>query len=153
MPWYINKTDRGDITDYYYLTVVPYSRIHNKAVMGYKDTLGVRTINLDSNTTIKINVSKNDYEVSVGGNNIAGHYATFCPLDSNRIAFYSRYASEQVADIPDGWDTAAVCARALFTDRLEAVGVRIFNSKIHIRLFILFRFIISIYLNLFYSNA
>ena len=130
IPWFTNATNRNTITDYYYLTVVPYNKIHSKGISrftrdGYRSLIG-----LEGNSEVDIDWAQEDYSIVDNGVEIAGHQATYCPLDSNRVAFYSSRAQELTATLPKGWDTATLKAFALFTDHREAVPLSIENGMI-----------------------
>ncbi len=128
--WYSNSTNRRDIIDYYFLTVLPFSKVHDKGMVDYKQT-GFRTeIKLENNSKITNDWMAQSYAVVANGIEIAGNNATYCPIDDNRIAFFSRDAKELKATLPSGWDAGTVAARALYIDHRIPVNVKINNDTI-----------------------
>lgn len=128
--WYKNTTDRNAIIDYYYLTVLPFSKVHNRAVETYKREGYTSIIGLENEAKITTDWMKGDYKVMADGVEIAGHEATYCPIDKNRIAFYARNSKELTADLPKGWVAGSIVARALYLDKRENVPVKIAGNKI-----------------------
>ena len=128
--WYNNTTSRQDIIDYYYLTVLPFGKVHNKGMESYKQT-GFRTeIGLEGNSKISNDWMAQTYAVTAGGVEIAGNNSTYCTMDNNRIAFFSRDTKELKAPLPQGWDANAIVARALYIDHREPVKVKIEHNKV-----------------------
>ncbi|MDP4252274.1 MAG: endo-alpha-N-acetylgalactosaminidase family protein [Bacteroidota bacterium] len=130
MPWFNDSTDRESITDLFYLTVLPYNRIHNHRVESYKRIGDSSVIGLSGNIQMAVNWRNHDYAVVVNGIKIAGNEATVCSLDSNRIAFYSRNSGQLTAELPAGWNPDALVARVLTVDRRKPVRVEIRQNKI-----------------------
>jgi len=128
--WYNNKTSRQDIIDYYFLTVLPYSKVHDKGMEGYKH-VGFKTeIKLTDNSKIVNDWMAQTYSVVANGVEVAGNNATYCPIDSNRIAFFSRDSKELTATLPQGWKSGLITARALYPGRREPVKVKVDDNKI-----------------------
>lgn len=128
--WYDNATDRNDIVDYYFMTVLPFSKIHDKAVVGYRRRGFTTEIRLENHSSIVNDWMKKSYSIIVNGIPIAGDNATFCPVDSNKIAFFSRESKELSAKLPFGWRPEMLAARALFPGRRERVKVEVHNGMI-----------------------
>lgn len=89
-PWYVKATDRTDIADFYFLTVLPLSKIHKRNIEtcqreGYSSLIG-----LSQDSKLDVNWMSRDYAVVADGVAIAGNNSAFCPIDEERIAFYSR---------------------------------------------------------------
>jgi hypothetical protein len=66
----------------------------------------------------------------VNGVAIASNHATFCPIDDDRIAFYTREARRLTAPVPAGWEAQGIKARALFLDRQESHPLTISSGNI-----------------------
>lgn len=128
--WYKNTTDRTAIIDFYYLTVLPFSKVHNRAVETYKREGYTSVIGLENGSKITADWMKGDYVIKADGVEIAGHEATYCPIDGNRIAFYARNSRELTVELPKGWNAASVIARALYLDKRENVPVKTAGNKI-----------------------
>jgi hypothetical protein len=131
--WYSNMTDRNEIADYYYLTVLPFAKVHNLAIESYQQN-GFRTeIGLANHSKISNDWMGQSYAITAAGVEIAGNNSTYCPIDPNRIAFFARDTKELKAALPQGWDTSAIVARALYIDHREPVKVEIENNKIVVK--------------------
>lgn len=132
--WYKNASNRNDIIDYYFMTVLPFNKVHDKAVEGYKRTGFKTEIDLENNSKIINDWMTNDYSIIANGIEIAASDATFCPLDNDRIACYSRNTKELNLSLPKEWDATTIVARALFIDHREDVPLKIDNGKIIVSL-------------------
>ena len=128
--WYTNTTNRQDIIAYYYLTVLPFNKIHNKGIVGYHRNGFKTDIQLESCSEIMNDWMDQSYRIIANGVEVAGNNATYCPVDSNRIAFFSKESRELKADLPSGWDQGTIAARALFNHHREPVKVEVEQGKI-----------------------
>ena len=128
--WYINSSDRTSITDFYYLTVLPFNKVHNLTIESY-DRNGFRTlIGLSDSSSIENDWMSQDYSIKLNGVEIAGHGATFCRLDSDRIACYAHSGREIAVDLPTDWNADSLAVRALFNDHREPFHYEIENKEI-----------------------
>ena len=130
MQWYNNASDRKDIIAFYYMNVLPFNKVHDKGIESYKRTGFKTEIGLENNSKIINDWMTNNYSIISDGVEIAANDATFCPLDDNRIACYSRYSKELRISLPKKWDATSIVARALYIDHRKAVPVKIENGKI-----------------------
>jgi hypothetical protein len=73
-----------------------------------------------------------DYSIEVDGVEIAGHHATYCPVDKDRIACYGRHTTNLSMALPVGWAADQIVARALYVDHRETVPVHVEEGKIHL---------------------
>ena len=80
-------------------------------------------IGLEGNSTIDIDWKNSRYAVTVNGAEVARDGDTFCPVGSDRIAFYSKTGKRLSAALPKGWDADAIAALALYEDKAEEVAV------------------------------
>ena len=131
-PWYVNTTNRGDITDFYFLSVLPWMQVHNLDIERYRREGDSSLIGLSHNSALEINWMTREYSVVVDGVKIAGNDSTFCPIDEGRIAFYSRLPRHLEAAMPSGWDPGKIVGQALFTDHREPISVRVEGGKINV---------------------
>ncbi len=129
-PWYNNNTDRADIADFYFLTVVPLTRLRRLNVETYQSHGTQRRLGLENNSWIEIDTATDAYTAAVNGVAIASNNATFCSIDDDRIAFYTREARRLTAPLPAGWDAHGVKARALSLDRQEDYPLAISSGNI-----------------------
>ena len=131
--WYSDTTDRKYIIDYYFMTVLPFSKVHDKAVEGYFQNGYNTEIKLAGHSKIVNNWRSGDYSITANGVRIAGDNATYCPVDKNRVAFFSRHSKVLKATLPAGWDASAITARALYLDRREPVKVKVENGNMLVK--------------------
>ena len=129
-PWYNNTTNRADIADFYFLTVVPFTKLRRLAVETYQSHGTQHRLGLENNSWIEIDTATNGYTAVVNGAPIAGNNATFCSIDGDRIAFYAQEARRLTAPLPADWDAHTVKARALFLDRQESHPFNITSGNI-----------------------
>jgi len=113
--WFEHKTDRRDITDFYYLVTLPYSKIHRLDVEAYASSGTQRTLKLESGAEVTMDTAGPAYRVVWNGATIATDLGTTCPVDDSRIAFYSRKGGRMSYPLPPGWNANTATARLLTT--------------------------------------
>jgi Endo-alpha-N-acetylgalactosaminidase len=123
--WFENKTDRKTITDFYYLLVLPYNKVHMLEVRSYKSVGSVREMELEDQSKVAMDATGTSYSVVWKGKTIAKNDSTTCPIDANRIAFYSRTGGHLIYPIPLHWRPAQITARSLTVDGREEFFLRI----------------------------
>lgn len=128
--WYDNSTDRRVITDFFYLVVLPYNKIHLLEVESYSTNGKLQTIRLERHSGISIDATGNSYVVEWNGSTIAENETTTCPLDSKRIAFYSRAGGRLKYRMPADWQPTDVTARALTINGRLPFAVRVHEDQI-----------------------
>jgi hypothetical protein len=128
--WYEHATDRKTITDFYYLVVLPYNKVHTRDVVSYTTRGAVREIELEGSSKIAIDAAARTYTVTLEGATIAQGESTCCPVDADRIAFYSRAGGRLAYPLPKEWDEAAVAARALTVEGRRPFPVKIEEGQI-----------------------
>jgi hypothetical protein len=101
------------MTDFYYLVVLPFSKLHRLAVESYETTTSTQRLLLEQNSRVQIETAGAAYTAVFNGIEIAGDDATFCPIDDHRIAFYSRTARQLRYPLPATWKRDEVTARTL----------------------------------------
>ncbi len=111
--WFEADTDRTTIADFYYLIVLPFSKLHRLAVEAYESTSSLRRLTLEKDSKVEMSPRTESYVAALNGVEIAKDDATFCPIDANRVAFYSRTARQLRYPLPNGWRAASVTARSL----------------------------------------
>jgi len=128
--WYEHKTDRRTITDFYYLVVLPYNKVHSLDVASYSKDGSRRVLHLEAGSKITIETASNSYEVVLNGVTIAANESTTCALDANRIAFYSRSGGRLEFPLPARWIPAKMTARSLTVEGRKPFPVRVESAKI-----------------------
>jgi hypothetical protein len=123
--WYEHKTDRKAITDFYYLLVLPYNKVHRLDVEVYSTHGSQRVLHLESQSKVAMDAAGTSYTVEWNGTTIANDGSTTCPVDGHRIAFYSRTGGRLVYPMPAAWSASDVTARSLSTDGRRSFPVRV----------------------------
>lgn len=113
--WFDHKTDRREITDFYFLVALPFGKVHALEVESYRAKVGLRELRLKGNAGIAMDPGSRAYEVKWNGATIARNDSTTCPLDENRIAFYSLAGGRLRYPLPVGWSPRSITARRLTT--------------------------------------
>jgi hypothetical protein len=129
-PWYNNSTDRRDIADFYFMTVLPWMHIHDLEIEGFKGEGDHSVIELGRRSRLSVDWMTRDYSVVVDDVEVANQHGTFCPIDDERVAFFSRESRRLQAALPAGWDAARITARALFVDHREPAPVKVEENRI-----------------------
>jgi hypothetical protein len=111
--WFQADSDRAAIADFYYLVVLPFTQLHRLQVEGFESAGSFRRLLLGQRSHVTIDTASRSYAAAVNGVEIARDESTCCPIDANRIAFYSRTACELRYPLPPGWDPLALTARSL----------------------------------------
>jgi hypothetical protein len=130
--WYEHKTDRRSITDFYYLVVLPYNKVHALDVLSYSAEGSRRSLHLEAASKITMDTASSAYEVVWNGVTIAVNESTACPLDANRIAFYSRAGGRLQFPLPARWNPADVTARSLSVGGRKLASMRIESATIFV---------------------
>jgi hypothetical protein len=128
--WFENKTDRREITNFYFLVVVPYGKVHLLDVESYSSRGTVREIRLAGDSMIWMDTTSASYGVKWNGATIAANESTTCPVDAERVAFYSKAGGRLSYPIPTHWSTAEVTARRLTVSGREPFPVQVEGGQI-----------------------
>lgn len=128
--WFENKSDRRDVTDFYYLVALPYSKVHRLEVESYATKGTQRTIALEGGSEIAMDAAGKAYSVTWNHTVISKDESTMCPVDEGRIAFYSRTDGRLTYPLPKGWAAGKVMARALTVDGRRPFAVRVDAGQI-----------------------
>lgn len=120
------------LTAFYYSEMVPWFQVHNQEVESYRRE-GERThIGLEGNSSIDIDWKSKQYTVILDGVEVAKDGDTFCPVGSDRIAFYSKGGAKLTAPLPAGWDARTIAALALYEDHAAEAPVTISAGKLNV---------------------
>jgi hypothetical protein len=125
-----NDGDLRATTDLYYLMMVPWFKLHGRNVESFRREADRTVIRLEGNAVADMDWAKQTYSVTIDGSEIARDMATYCPLDQDRIAFYSAAARELSATLPPGWDAGRLTASALSITGRTQVPVTVKDGKI-----------------------
>ena len=130
--WFQADTDRKKIADFYYLVVLPHSKLHRLGVNGYESSGSVRRLVLERDSEVTMDVDSDSYSAKIEGVEIARDNATFCPIDGHRIAFYARSSRSLRHPLPSTWNAASVTARTLTLQGGTNCKMRCTNSMIEV---------------------
>ncbi len=128
--WYEHKTDRKAMTDFYYLVVLPYNKVHLLDAKSYATHGTIREIALEGDSKIAMDAGSASYEVVWNGATIARDESTTCPVDDNRIAFYSRAGGRLSFPVPPVWAASEMTARALTVNGRKPFPIRTEGGQI-----------------------
>jgi hypothetical protein len=130
--WITKDADRKEITDWVYLMMLPWFKVHKRRVESF-ERRGERTlIGLEGNSSIDLDWGKKTYSVVADGVEIARDGNTFCPVDGQRIALYSLAGADLSTPLPPNWDGHKITVLALSTGKPDPVRPSIENGKITI---------------------
>ena len=128
--WFENKTDRRTITDFYFLVVLPYNKVHLLDVESYSSRSTVKEILLEGDSAIRIDAASSSYRVKLNGITITANGGTTCPVDAQRIAFYSKAGATLRYPLPSRWSAEEVTARRLTVNGREPFSVQVHDGQI-----------------------
>ncbi len=124
--------DRREMTDWIYVVMLPWFKVRALDIGGFQRDGDRNVIDLEGNSRIELNWKDNKYFVSVGGSEVARDGSTFCPLDDERLAFYSLKAGDLSAPLPAGWSASHIAAIALDLRKPEELQASVDGGKIKI---------------------
>jgi hypothetical protein len=111
--WFQGDSDPMRIAEFYFLVTLPFSRLHDLAVVDYSHTGGVRRLVLEGGAQIALSDDGKTYSAVHQGVTITHNGATACQIDADRIGFFAREAQTLTHPLPAGWQADRVVARAL----------------------------------------
>ncbi len=127
-----DDTDRKEIADLFYLNLLPWFKVKNRNIESFHRDGGRTVIGLEGNARIEQNWAANEYSVVADGVEIARNLSTFCPMDRNRIAFYSVVEQELSTPVPPSWDTQKITAAVLSTEKPKPFEIRVTGGRIRV---------------------
>jgi Endo-alpha-N-acetylgalactosaminidase len=101
------------LAELYYLSHLPWRALHHLDLESFDRKGDLFVLGFENNATAKLNLKTKEYAVELDGVEIARTGTTFCPIDDERIAFYSTAGGELSVDLPKNWDKAKAVAIAL----------------------------------------
>ncbi|WP_187143438.1 endo-alpha-N-acetylgalactosaminidase family protein [Terriglobus albidus] len=111
--------------DSFYLTMVPWFRLHLLNIEGFQRTQDRTVTYLEgSGNAIEMDWQNQSYKVTLNGAEVARKDAVFCPLGNDRIAMYAVHDGPLTATLPASWAPQEVTGAALFPDRKEPVSLK-----------------------------
>jgi hypothetical protein len=124
--------NRTEITDTWYLGLLPWFHLHNWNIESF-DREGDRvTIGMEGNAHIVLDWAKKSYNVVINGVEVARDDSTFCPVDKDKIAFYSLAAQTLTAALPAGWKAEEMAAATLSIDKRSPADFHVDGNQISV---------------------
>ena len=111
--WYQGDSDPMRIAEFYFLVVLPFSKLHDLPVEDYSHRGGVRRLKLKGGAEIALLDDGKTYVAAHNGARIARSGTTSCPIDADRIAFFARDAQTLAYPLPSGWRRQDLVAKRL----------------------------------------
>ena len=126
------STDRKQITDVFYLIMVPWLHLHRREIESFHREDQQVAIGYEGGARAEIDNDKKTYRVLLGGDEIANEQSVFAPLNGDRLCFYSLNAQELNAPIPAGWNESEAAAAALSIGQRQPVPFKVGDGRVHI---------------------
>jgi hypothetical protein len=126
-------TDRRQSTDVFYLNLIPWMHLHQREIESFARDGERVTIGLEGNCQIEIDNGAKTYRVKLDGADVASEDAVFCPMDDNRLGFYSLSARELSAAWPREWKESEAAAVALSIGKRETVPFEVRDGRVTVR--------------------
>ena len=90
-PWISENTPTDDITNYYYLNFLPWTKLHALDILSFTRDSAIISMKLSNNSSVTIDYSiPEKFSANYMGTQIMDGNSITCPIDNNRIAFYSK---------------------------------------------------------------
>jgi hypothetical protein len=128
--WFRANSDRTRATDFYYLVVLPFSKLHRLAVESYESKGSLRQLTLEQHSHVEMEAATTSYAATWNAIEIARDDATFCPIDDHRIAFYAVTSRTLRYPLPPGWNEPEILARTLTLQGRAACAIQIQDGMI-----------------------
>ena len=125
-------TDRKQITDVFYLNLIPWMHLHRKEIESFTRNEDQVTIGLEGSCSIAIDNGAKTYRVHLNGVDVASEDAVYCPMDADRICFYALTARELSAAWPAGWNPADAIAVALSIGKRDPVAFKMLDRSVSV---------------------
>lgn len=125
--------DRKDVTDLYYLDMVPWFKVMNRNIESFHREGDRTVIGLEGDSRIEQDWVTKSYTVTVDGIEISRDLATFCQLDTECIAFYAHTDRELSSPLPRDWKASELAAMALSSDTAEPFAFDLADDRIRVK--------------------
>jgi hypothetical protein len=123
---------RTEITDTWYLGLLPWIHLHTLNIESFNREGERVTIGLEGNSHIMLDYAKRSYSVVLNSMEVARDDSTFCPVDKDKIAFYTLVPRTLTAALPTGWKPEEMAAVELSTDKRTPVDFHVEGNHINI---------------------
>lgn len=124
--------DRTQITDTWYLGLLPWFHLHTLNIESFDRDGDQVTIGMEGNSHILLDWTKKSYSIVLNGVEVARDDSTFCPVDNERIAFYTLVSQTLTATLPAGWKAEEMAGVALSIDKRVPADFRVDGNQIKV---------------------
>lgn len=125
-------TEINDILDMFYLKCIPWYKLNKLEMIDYVRKGNVEMLTIENNSTVTVNIAEGTYSAIWNGTEITRDSSVYCPLDEERIAFYSIEDKILNYPVPGEWAGMEIKARELFADRSEPYNITVFGGNIYV---------------------
>jgi len=126
--------DLNDVLDTFYLVMVPWFVLHARNIEYFRRQDQRTSIGLEGGYMIDIDWASKSYSVSIVEYRLATDTSTSCPLDENRIAFYSLTPKSLSVPLPRDWKPNEIRAAKLSVNGPEDFRATVENGQISVQL-------------------
>lgn len=124
--------DRGEISDTWYLGVLPWFNLHSLNIESFRNEGATSTIVMEENTHVSIDWARKAYRVVLRGSEVAHEDSVFCPIDRDKVAFYAITPQKLRAALPAGWKHEEMSAIRLSTGQRHAAVFDVVDGFIEV---------------------
>jgi hypothetical protein len=117
------------LAELYYLSHLPWRALHHLDLESFDRNGDMLVLGFENGATAKLNWKTKDYVVALNGVEIARSGTTFCPIDDERIAFYSVAGGELSVKLPETWNKAKAVAIALAVYPADRTALPVKSDK------------------------
>lgn len=128
--WFQRDSDPMQIAEFYFLVTLPFSKVHDLAVVDYKHEGGVRCLYLTGGAKISLSDDSKSYAAIYEGTTIARNGTTSCQIDHDRIAFFAREAQVLSHPLPAGWRAEEIVARTLHVPLAAPYPAKVVSNRV-----------------------
>lgn len=125
-------TDRTQITDTWYLGLLPWSHLHTLPIESFRRDRDSVQIGMTPNTNITIDWVAKTYSIMLNGAEIATQDSVSCPINDDKLAFYSLSSKTLRAPVPANWKTEQITGVTLTSDNRTRAEVRIADGVMEV---------------------
>jgi hypothetical protein len=124
--------DRTQITDTWYLGLLPWFHLHALPIESFRREGDTVHIGMAPNAQITIDWAAKSYSVTLNGAEIATHDAVSCPINEDKLAFYSLTPKTLRAPLPANWNPNEIAAVTLSAETRTSTPIHITNGTIEV---------------------
>ena len=124
--------DRTQITDTWYLGLLPWFHLHTLPIESFRREGGTVQIGMTPDAQITVDWAAKTYSITLNGAEIATHDSVSCPINEDKLAFYSLSPKTLRTPLPANWDPNEIAAMTLSAETRTSTPVRVSNGTIEV---------------------